>query len=424
MSNFAGQRKLSDRIIQRSAIAACVFVTTLITLIVSASGQVSRQFKQTYQFDVGAITFSNEFSGARMNACRQTADDEFEVIIEPENEPINDSAWYAFRVRSAQPREISVRLLYDGGAHRYEPKTSRDGEQWERLDSSRYDVSPDRESATLRLAVGPTGLLVAGQELISNQEVDVWMERLKERLNVSREVIGLSIEKRAIEQLEIGEANAPYCVVIVGRQHPPEVTGMIGLMQFVERVVQVDELAKQFRESFKLLVVPNMNPDGVEHGHWRHNMAGVDLNRDWGRFTQPETRAVRDKVRELHNDPTTRVVLFLDFHSTYHDVFYTQADNEPMDLEAFTSEWLEMIQRRFPNYEVRRDADHGSDTTSKAWIHKLFGVPAITYEFGDETGREQIRQLARGSAEEMMRWLVRWAARSERVRDEPALVLP
>ena len=35
------------------------------------------------------------------------------------------------------------------------------------------------------------------------------------------------------------------------------------------------------------------NPDGVDSGYWRHNSNGVDLNRDWIEFTQPETKAIK-----------------------------------------------------------------------------------------------------------------------------------
>jgi hypothetical protein len=46
------------------------------------------------------VTFDNQFSGARVNACTQIGPREFKVLITPENEPINPSPWYAFRVRA------------------------------------------------------------------------------------------------------------------------------------------------------------------------------------------------------------------------------------------------------------------------------------------------------------------------------------
>jgi len=42
------------------------------------------------------------------------------------------------------------------------------------------------------------------------------------------------------------------------------------------------ELAREFRRRFSIIMVPLLNPDGVVLGHWRHNVNGVDLNRDGG----------------------------------------------------------------------------------------------------------------------------------------------
>jgi hypothetical protein len=97
----------------------------------------------------------------------------------------------------------------------------------------------------------------------------------------------------------------------------------------------------------------------------------------------------------------------LDFHSTYHDVFYTQADDQRTFPVGFTRVWLTRIQQRFPDYRLRREAKHGASTTSKAWVHRVLGAPAITYEFGDKTDQQQIRRLARGAADEMMQSLHR-----------------
>lgn len=74
------------------------------------------------------------------------------------------------------------------------------------------------------------------------------------------------------------------------------------------------ELAMEFRKHFVIKAFPMLNPDGVVNGHWRHNAMGVDLNRDWQNFNQPETRAVRDALSPLVDDPTkkcTTVSIFI-----------------------------------------------------------------------------------------------------------------
>jgi len=49
----------------------------------------------------------------------------------------------------------------------------------------------------------------------------------------------------------------------------------------------------------ELWVVPDLNPDGLAAAT-RANAAGADLNRDFGRFSQPETRIARALIRQIH----------------------------------------------------------------------------------------------------------------------------
>ena len=86
--------------------------------------------------------------------------------------------------------------------------------------------------------------------------------------------------------------------MVFGRQHPPEVTGWLAMKAFVETLNGDSKLAKKFRKKYTTYVVPLMNPDGADLGHWRHNAGGVDLNRDWSQFHHPETQAVRDFLRK------------------------------------------------------------------------------------------------------------------------------
>lgn len=361
---------------------------------------------RTFAFKGAGVRFSNDFPGARMNECTQTGDSEFRILIRPENKPVNDSAWYAFQVVAKDPKTISITLAYEGGEHRYKPKTSFDGVNWTPLTT--FTENRQANEATLKLNVGPRPLRVAGQEMIGVNELNSWMSRLAHKKFVKKTIAGKSILKQRIDGMEITESKEPNYVFIIGRQHPPEVTGSIALTNFTEVLAGETELAKQFRKHFRAIVIPLMNPDGVREGHWRHNMGGVDLNRDWKNFRQPETRAVRDYFLKLGEQKNARVFLLLDFHSTQIDRFYTETDTNRTFPENFTARWLGAIQREFPDYKLHRDPSYDPDgTTSKAWGYKQFGCPSITYELGDETDRAQIKQITTVAAEEMMSLLLK-----------------
>lgn len=366
---------------------------------------VEMQTHRTFSFKESGVRFSNDFPGARMNECTQTGDLEFRILIRPENKPVNDSAWYAFQVVAKEPKTISVTLAYEGGEHRYKPKTSFDGVNWTALTT--FTENRKANEAVLKLEVGPKPLIVAGQEMIGVKELNSWMSQLARKGFVKKSTLGKSILKQRIDQLEISESKEPNYIFIIGRQHPPEVTGSMALTNFVEVIAGETSLAKEFRKHFRTIVVPLMNPDGVREGHWRHNVGGVDLNRDWKNFRQPETRTVRDQFVKLGQQKNARVFLLLDFHSTQIDRFYTQMDSNLTFPKDFTARWLGAIQQKFPGYKVHRDPSHEPDgTTSKVWGYEQFGCPSITYELGDETDRSQIKDITTFAAEEMMQLLL------------------
>jgi len=374
----------------------------------SAAIKVTVTPARTWTFDPDQVTFDTNFSRARLNECEQLPGGEFSLLIKPENKPINHSPWFAFKVSAARKRQVVLRLQAEGGSIRYRPKVSADGRHWISLPVESFQLSqrPEAGQGILTLEVGPEPTWVAAQELVSGEELDAWSRTLERLPFVSRSEIGRSIENRPLYKLEIGMPSTPARhVVIIGRQHPPEVTGSLALMRFVEEIVGDSDLARSFREKYRVLLVPLLNPDGVEHGHWRSNMGGVDLNRDWGIFAQPETRAVRDQILAIKEQGP--IVLHLDFHSTYNDVFYTQPDEPMVGTDKFTRPWIEGIQHRFPDYKVNRSPSEPVRlTTSQSWVYKTLGIPAITYELGDNTDRALLRQISAGAAQEMMTLLL------------------
>ena len=68
---------------------------------------------------------------------------------------------------------------------------------------------------------------------------------------------------------------------------------------------------------------------------------------------------------------------------------------------------MEAAARSLPDYEFRRDAQETSEqANSKNYFYTRYGIPAITYETGDETPREAIRAATVVFAEEMMRLML------------------
>lgn len=383
----------------------------------STETKVLLQERKQWVFKEDGVTFNNQFAGARVSGCERVGADEYRLLIKPENRPVNNSAWYAFQVQAAKEKQIVVRVVYEGGGHRYSPKISTDGESWEPLATNLWQVSTKRTELTLQLKADTEPLWVAAQEVITKATLDQWMENVVIQPYITRTNIGRSLAGRDIEAFEINDGAPPNYVFLISRQHPPEVTGQLGLMRFIEALTVDNALGQHFRERFRVFVVPIMNPDGVYEGQWRHSLGGVDLNRDWVKFSQPETSAVRDAILELLKEKDAKPYLMIDFHSTDHDIFYTQDADAKIFPPGFTDAWLTKIKERLPAYEPNRSGAHNVGMpTSKYWGYEKFGIAAITFEFGDNTDRSFIRELTRVSAEEMMKLLIE----ADKVQNPPA----
>jgi len=352
---------------------------------------------------------------ARVNGCDVKSDTYFNLTIRPEKttdpqgKTINNSPWYGFRVDPKQSGSVKFTLSYENGTHRYRPKISYDGVNWTLLPNTETPKQrPSEFSFDVELEGRP--FYVSAQEIFTAKTHDAWTDKTTKNPFVTQSIIGKSRNGFPLRMLEVQtEPNVkkPY-VVWVGRQHPPEVTGALALIPFSETVLNDSKLSKKFLEHFNVLIIPMMNPDGVEAGYWRFNDGGMDLNRDWGPFSQPETRAVRDALQRFESGQD-KIAFFLDFHSTWRNLLYTQTDAEPTNPPLFTKAWVTAADKRLDDnvYTFTREPRAVSERPiSKNYIYQKYGVPAITYEVGDATPRSAIDLSAKVFAEEMMKLLL------------------
>ncbi|MCK3685057.1 M14 family metallopeptidase [Maribellus sp. YY47] len=376
---------------------------------------IQYQWKKTYHIGKG-LHFSNEFDGARLNGIAMTGEEQVTVLITPENTPINSSPWYAFKVWSDTPRNIRIKITYNEGvSHRYYPKYSQDCKTWAKIDSASYlldSVSVAHKEAPkfceFDLSVSPDTTWIAAQELIVSKDIDRWEAQLEPLPFVTLQEIGKSRSGKPISMLQIGNPESKKLVMILSRQHPPEVSGWLAMKAFVERLCVTDSLTQNFRNEYLTCVVPCMNPDGVDLGHWRHNAGGIDLNRDWEAFRQPETQLIRrfmqDKVIK-----GAKFYIAIDFHSTFEDIYYTISPRLKGNMPGVVPQIIAASAKQIPGYvpNIRpndKDAPHISSSES---IFNAFHAEAFTYEVGDDTPRNLIQKKGEATAVSMVQHLLK-----------------
>jgi murein tripeptide amidase MpaA len=356
-----------------------------------------------YQID--NIYADNKFDGARLNDFRKYQDSIYQIIIDPENIPINNSPWYSFRLWSSVDTSINLKIAYtDDFKNRYIPKISHDGTNWKPLDSNYFEVDTTDGSIDLRLSITSEKLWISAQEIISSTDISTWVEELSNVDYINKEVVGKSVLGKSINVLSINEEKSNKSVILIARQHPPEVPGgTIALKAFVQALLSDSEIAVNFRKHFEIIVFPLLNPDGVDMGHWRHNANGIDLNRDWLLFSQPETKAVKDWVLDrMNSNPNQKFCFGIDFHTSYSGPYLLTLDTLPHKITPhITSEWIRQIEDLTKEtLDIRPRAQ--SLPYCYNWIINEVGAEAVTYEEGDEIERQVVKERAELYANSLM----------------------
>lgn len=371
--------------------------------------KIQYQIKKLYHID--DIYADNLFDAARMNNFSKINDSTFQVNISPENIPINDSPWYAFRIRSEQPKRIYLQLKYTNGHHRYIPKISRNREIWKKVDTAEIRISKDRRSAIFPLKIDSAPTWVSAQKIINSTDLKKWLNKLKNRERATEfSSIGKSELGREIHFFRIGKGSSKEkkVILLMSRQHPPEVTGFLALEYFIDELLSKHDLSDDFYQKYDIWVFPLLNPDGVDLGHWRHNANGVDLNRDWAYFRQAEINTISqfivNRAKKYHN----KVVLGIDFHSTIKDIYYVCDDSFKTSLPGLKKYWTQSIDQLMGNFQSMYAPSPLDKPVSKAWFYLQFGATGMTYEVGDQTPEKIIEKKARIAVVTLMDLLINY----------------
>ena len=374
---------------------------------------IQKQYKGTFELGEG-IYASNDFPGARLNGIVLNNDTLITALITAENTPINPSPWYAFKIWSDQDRTLRLKLTYsEGYQHRYYPKLSKDGDNWEPLAKEAYfpsaaiGASDERQLPKfieMKITIGPDPLWIAAQELENSDKVNTWMQRKSQFSYVSIKKIGESRENRPINVLKIGNGDDQKMIMVISRQHPPEVTGYLAMKAFVEAICDSTELAKRFRDQYNTYVIPLMNPDGVDNGHWRHNSGGIDLNRDWESFNQVETQVARDFMKRKVAESGGQFYFGVDFHSTWEDIYYTIDPELKGNMPGLVPAMIEASAKELEDYipNIRPGSMDGPKINSSRYFFHKFKAESLTFEIGDNTPRDLLKEKGRQSAIKLM----------------------
>ena len=119
---------------------------------------------------------------------------------------------------------------------------------------------------------------------------------------------------RDVPLVRIGSAHARHRVFLSSRHHCAETTATFVLEGLLEGALAADETSAWLRDNVEIVAVPMMDLDGVIAGDQGKHRRPHDYNRDYTEFIWPETRAVRDLLRDGRE-----TAAFIDFHCPHYN---------------------------------------------------------------------------------------------------------
>lgn len=275
---------------------------------------------------------------------------------------------------------------------------------------------------------------IVGIEPPDSVRVKGWMEQLSGVYGNLMEVntIGRSLMGRKIDALQMGNLNAPvlYCGGVHGREW---ITTLL-MMYFAEEVLNAcacrrrvcDMDMNKLLQTRGLVIVPALNPDGVEISingadcpgledylgadlftrcrsrefsrKWKANARGVDINRNFN--------AAWDDMRAIamdsgicgpsplgwtgeypESEPETRAVVALCGRMKFRHVvaFHSQGEEIYWNYRSFTPAKAHLMARILSassGYALREPSFSASSAGLKDWFMETYHAPAFTIEIG------------------------------------------
>lgn len=312
---------------------------------------------------------------------------------------IPGNAWYAFLVGVAAtdgPRDIELcwPAVKPWSASDYNNSESfaevldraifmdRSDGQWRRIEQ----VTRTDAGAKITIPPGPADRRLAAGMPVTPRDLDETLSFARASKGARVEQIGLAPQGTPLHAIVLdGCEDAAGTFVISAHQHFSEWAGVRMIDAMLHHLL--DEPCQRLGR-YRWIFYPCINADALAHG-WRgdpHRTAGINLNRDWERFQQPQTQAVRDHLlAELDNGPP--LLHALDLHMGWHSrdtcgagltVFEEgKSPRSLIDQQADFTRWFH--QRVDYTDFVWHHGDVGRPNFA-AWIYRTFKRPGQTLE--------------------------------------------
>ena len=217
------------------------------------------------------------------------------------------------------------------------------------------------------------------------------LENLKKRISASKLVriynIGMTVEKRPLEIIQLGNQDAPNQVIIRARAHPWEAGGNWVAEGLINEFIDRD--SRQWQETFCVYIMPMANKDGVARGMTRFNLHGRDLNRNWDKEADPvlcpEKYALENFIQGL-TDKGIKPALGIDLHNDDGGGIIPATHYKDDAKFRENMELFEKLMRKHTSfsenvrYSWKTDGQADANVSFENGLYERYGIEALVYE--------------------------------------------
>jgi hypothetical protein len=217
------------------------------------------------------------------------------------------------------------------------------------------------------------------------------LENLQKRIVNNKLVkifnIGMTVQKRPLEIIQLGNPGARNSIIIRARAHPWEPGGNWVVEGLINKFIK--ENSKEWQKTFCVYIMPMANKDGVALGMTRFNVLGKDLNRNWDREPDsilcPEKYALEKFITglinkgikpcfgiDIHNDDAGGIIL------AQHSKDDTQFVKSMQLFEKLMREYTSFSEN--VRYSWKTAGQSESNVSFENGLLARYGIEAIVYE--------------------------------------------
>jgi len=341
-----------------------------------------------------SIRVRTDFEGSNLASWTISADNRIDVSIRYDTNA-EEYRWYSFVVDGGSGKDLVFRITNAGKSNAApawaynRPVVSTDGgEKWSRIvDTSfdgqvySFDYTPPVNSVWI--AYNPVYNFSRWLSLVAELEDHPSVDTLYV-LARTREGNPLQLVKITDTSVDDSQKSAIW---VVARQHPAEVGGSYMAEGLLRWAIGESAQAQAFRRKSILYMIPFMNPDGVLHGNYRLNEAGLNLNRVWDAsdpVLSPTVAAASAAIKKYHDDGGT-IRLFADFHShsTYRkNFFFYVSDALNNDLNSQITGLMHLMNANNDDFTLSESVPGTASNPgiAWAWAYQRLNINSVTFE--------------------------------------------